>query len=113
MEEANGTLEILFHPEMWNYPDRPGWVRGSDTSKDAALSLDEKHFTEVQAKILSLYKAGRELTADEVANLLNESILFIRPRISELMKLGFLKDTGDRRPNDSGRNARVLTWRTR
>jgi hypothetical protein len=47
-------------------------------------------------------------TADEIAARLGESILTIRPRITELNKLCKIKDTGVRRPNSSGRNA--IVW---
>lgn len=52
-----------------------------------------------------------ETTADEVAAALNESLLTIRPRISELYKKGLIEDTGIRRVNDSGKLATV--WRAK
>lgn len=50
-----------------------------------------------------------QLTTDECASLLEESVLSIRPRFSELRALGQITDTGDRRLNDSGR--RAIVWR--
>jgi hypothetical protein len=47
------------------------------------------------------------LTADEVAAALGESVLSIRPRMSELRRLGEIADTGDRRRNASGHTAAV------
>jgi hypothetical protein len=48
------------------------------------------------------------LTADEAAANLGESVLAIRPRVTELYNGDYLYDTGLRRPNESGINARVL-----
>lgn len=51
------------------------------------------------------------LTADEVAGVLDESILSIRPRITELKELGIVEDSGVRRLNASGKRATV--WRVK
>jgi hypothetical protein len=48
------------------------------------------------------------LTADQVARRVEQSILTIRPRCSELKRAGFLEPTGERRVNDSGMSAGVL-----
>jgi len=48
------------------------------------------------------------LTADEVAGRLGLSILSIRPRITELARLGKVRDSGERRRNGSGRKA--IVW---
>jgi predicted transcriptional regulator len=48
-------------------------------------------------------------TADEIADELNRSILSIRPRFSELLRQGLIRDTGVRRGNQSGCSAKV--WR--
>lgn len=50
-------------------------------------------------------------TADEVASELGETVLAIRPRITELVKAELIYDTGERRDNTSGRRAKV--WRAR
>ena len=47
------------------------------------------------------------LTADEIAAKLGESVLAVRPRVSELFRAGLIEKTGDRRPNASGLNAHV------
>lgn len=52
-----------------------------------------------------------ECTADEVAINIHESILSVRPRISELAQEGLIIDTGLRRTNDSGTLATV--WRAK
>jgi len=47
------------------------------------------------------------LTADEIAARLNESVLAVRPRVSELFHARLIEKTGERRPNASGLNAHV------
>ena len=49
------------------------------------------------------------LTADEIAADLGESVLSIRPRVSELHRLGMIEKTKVRRRNASGMSASV--WR--
>jgi len=54
-------------------------------------------------------RGSRGATADEVAARLGESVLSIRPRITELFKKArIIFDSSRRRPNHSGRSARVL-----
>lgn len=48
-------------------------------------------------------------TADEAADALRESILAIRPRVTELSKQGLIVETEQRRRNVSGRSA--IVWR--
>ena len=50
----------------------------------------------------------RACTADEVAELLSRSVLSIRPRISELSRLGAIRDSLKRRKNISGHSA--IVW---
>lgn len=59
--------------------------------------------------VLAALKQVGPKTADELADYLNESPLSIRPRFSELNKLGAIVDTGERRRNRSGNTAKV--WR--
>lgn len=56
----------------------------------------------------ALVKYGPK-TPDEIAELLGESPLSIRPRFTELKRVGAIVDTGDRRINKSGNTAKV--WR--
>jgi predicted ArsR family transcriptional regulator len=55
--------------------------------------------------VLATTPAG--LTADEVAARLGESVLAVRPRVSELFHAGLIEKTGDRRANASGLAAHV------
>jgi len=56
-------------------------------------------------EVLALTPSG--LTADEIAAKLDESVLAVRPRVSELFHAGAIEKTGDRRPNASGLPAHV------
>jgi hypothetical protein len=47
-------------------------------------------------------------TADEIAAAIGRSILTVRPRVSELKRLGAFVDSGERRANASGHAAAVM-----
>ena len=91
------------------YPHTPGIkTEHPETSKEAATVMVSRAKTlreEVERQL-----GGRPMTADECAEAMGESVLSIRPRLSELRKLKRIEDTGDRRPNASGHSAAV--WRT-
>lgn len=92
---------------MQPYPLSPGF-KVSGTSEDAARSMRPrtKHLRELALQMIARHAGG--LTADEVAEALGESILTVRPRISELKELGQIREKKDeRRKNASGRKASV------
>jgi predicted ArsR family transcriptional regulator len=90
------------------YPDAPGFkVAGpSEQAAEAMGSTANKKRAAVLAQFAT-YPAGA--TADEIAKDLNLSVLSIRPRVSELKRMGKIKETGGRRKNESGMTATV--WR--
>jgi len=96
------------HPELdfARYPAAPGYKRGG-TSKAAADSMKEKAPT-LRQKVLDVL-FHQELTADECAAEVGKSLLSIRPRLTELLRLGKIADTGETRHNASGKQATV--WR--
>jgi predicted ArsR family transcriptional regulator len=66
----------------------------------------------LRALVLELLAATASgLTADEAAAKLDESVLAVRPRVSELFHAGLIEKTGERRLNASGLFAHV--WRKR
>ena len=95
---------------MTHYPHAPGWKEDT-TSREAAESI-EGHADTVRAHVLDALRL-RSMTADEVARTLNESILTVRPRVTELYKDGRILRTGERRKNRSGKDAHVYRalWR--
>jgi hypothetical protein len=91
------------------YPDAPGFKgpRGG-TSHEAAEAIMPalSYFRKlVLDEYEAIYPWGA--TADEIAARLNLSVLQVRPRVSELGRLGLIIQTADRRENASGMSARV------
>ena len=87
------------------YPDRPGYKR-EGTSKEAAESIAPKA-EDLRSKVMRMLRAGN-MTADEIVTLLEVDKLSIRPRVSELVKMGKVFDTGYRHRNGSGKKA--IVW---
>jgi len=80
-----------------------------DTSRAAASEIAPRAHL-LRERCLDVFKrTGRGLTADEVADQLGESVLSIRPRITELARAQAIHDTEQRRPNASGRKA--IVWK--
>jgi len=99
------------------YPVSPGWKVGG-TSAEAAFAVREDA-AKLRGQCLLLL-SSRDLTADELADLLKKSVLSIRPRVSELhtQKLIFKathvaegRTVSTRRKNASGMSATVWTTR--
>ena len=90
------------------YPASPGYKEAT-TSKDAAKAISGRAAT-LRDKVFAAICAG-PVTADEVAERLGETVLAIRPRLSELRKAGWIEPSGERRKNASGVSAHV--WKPR
>lgn len=91
---------------MTRYPFEPGH-KDTDTSLEAAVSMSERAVT-LRSACLRILRY-RNATADECANILRESVLAVRPRISELKEMNMVRDSGLRRFNQSGK--RAIVWR--
>lgn len=76
------------------------------TTSLASLETVHPLRTELQRRIIRQFNQGN-FTADEIAQRLGISILTSRPRVAELVKKGYLQDSGQRRQNASGRPAAV------
>jgi hypothetical protein len=91
------------------YPHTPGYKNKDEggPSRLAARSIKAQVPTlrEQCFRIISQIP----MTADEVADCMEKSILSIRPRIAELRQLGKIVDSDRRRTNESGKLATV--WR--
>jgi hypothetical protein len=92
--------------EASDYPQGPGFKEPT-TSKDAAIAVLPR-VRALHGRILATLRY-LNCTPDEVAIVLGTSLLAIRPRFSELHKLGLIEKTGERRTNASGLSANV--WR--
>ena len=76
------------------YPEIPG-ARPTDTSMAAADSVADQVETVRDAVLAEIRRRGGA-TADEVADALERTVLTVRPRVSELRRLGRVR--GLRRP---------------
>jgi len=92
--------------DLFRYPEAPG-AQDRETSQ-AAADFIAPTAPQLRARALAIVERSNVLTADEVAGRLGLSILSIRPRLTELSRLGKVRDGGTRRKNKSGRNA--IVW---
>lgn len=87
------------------YPELPGF-KASGTSEQSAAAINEDAAS-LRAMCLECVQLHGDMTADEAAEKLKRSVLSIRPRFSEMLRLGWIFDAGKRRPNISGHKATV------
>lgn len=93
---------------MSTYPDAPGH-RKVDTSIAAAEALAPKlGRLQRMAQAAISDAGGLGLTADELAEKLDIDRYSIQPRTSELRRKGLIRDSGQRRPNATGKLA--IVW---
>ena len=96
---------------MTQYPDAPGH-RNVGTSVAAANDLAPKLGRLQRIARDAIRSAGEVgLTADELAARLELERWSIQPRTTELARKGLIRDSGQRRPNATGKNAIVWTSR--
>lgn len=90
------------------YRGRAPHTAGSDTSRDAAESIEPMKGT-LQYQILKYLRMMRSFgaTDEQAANRLDIPGNTYRPRRRELEEMGFVKRTDIRRPTESGRTAHV------
>jgi hypothetical protein len=84
------------------YPQRAGFKERT-TSRDAAKVITPRVGSlrdQVYAVLRAKYPNGA--TADEISAFLRKTEFSIRPRMSELRKMGMIEATQARRPNASG-----------
>lgn len=93
---------------IFDYPNYPGSKRRK-TSRLAAKAMRQKAPT-LRDRAMEVLRAYAS-TADEIAKALHVSILAVRPRISELVELGIVEESGNYRTNDSGKLA--IVWKIR
>lgn len=88
------------------YPEQPGH-QGTDTSKAAAADV-ARTTEQLRARVLATLANYGPSTADEVAKLLEQHPLSIRPRLTELKRMGKIRDTGIRRLSFMGKFSAVM-----
>jgi len=93
--------------DFTRYPERAGF-KVAGTAEDAANAIEGSgKAATLRAAVLGWY-ATHTGTPDECAAALGESILSIRPRCSELLTMGLLIRTGERRKSSEGAGQNVL-----
>lgn len=98
-------------PAKPGYPDAPGHKERHGTSERAAQAMAPKAGTLRAMALAALRAAPGGLTADEIAEACGVDILSMRPRVSELYRLGLVEKTTRERLNRSTKAARV--WRVK
>jgi len=98
-----GSMKDLLPDGLYN--GMPGY-KEKETSKEAAHKI-EGRAERLRRLALELITQDA-LTADEVASILGEAVLAIRPRITELIKAGKIRKSGRRGKNISGMSAHIL-----
>lgn len=93
-------------PYASRYPQTPGF-KEETTSREAGESMADRAKTLRGAVLASIKEMPG--TADEIAARLRESVLSIRPRLSELRTQSQIMPSGARRKNESGKSA--IVWR--
>lgn len=91
-----------------SYPDRPGF-KTTGPSEEAADAIAPRALRIRDSVLEVITTAPSPMTADEIAGALGLSILTVRPRVSELHRMGEIRRASDRRCNSSGMTA--STWR--
>jgi hypothetical protein len=91
------------------YPHAPGFKTLAGRSRQAARSI-APHARTLRDRVLAeIEHAKSPPTADEIASGLGENILSVRPRVSELYRLGRIEPAPVRGKNASGMSA--MRWR--
>jgi hypothetical protein len=93
-----------------SYPYSPG-SRGNspNTSYEAATTI-APIAPDHRARILAALQAhSAGLCSEQIGRIVGLSVYAVRPRISELLALGIVEETGDTVKNDRGRN--VTIWK--
>lgn len=95
---------------FYPYPFEAGSKTKTGPSQQAAQELIKRGRPEsLREQVIAALVFYGTLTADECADRLGESILSIRPRFSELSRMGRILKTGNTRPSSQGKNQAV--WR--
>lgn len=85
-----------------------GW-KGSDTSRNAARDIVSKCMT-IRAEVLSFLAAtGSAHTSEQIAAALGRPYESVQPRLSELLALGRVEDSGKRGQSRHGK--KIIAWK--
>lgn len=90
---------------MDSYPISPGY-KGGETSLSAAQAMASTAGT-IRDQVLGVIQRWPS-TPEEIARDLGIDLYTVRPRVSELKRLGKIQDSGDRRMSRGGKSA--IVW---
>ena len=90
------------------YTPKGTGFRHTDTSTGAAVQVENRASTLRMAVLSVLKGASGPLSPDEVADILREDKLSIRPRFTELKDAGKIRDSGLRGKTDLGKSC--ILW---
>lgn len=97
---------------MTDYPEIAG-QKEYTTSLEAADKINKSGRAQrLRTKVFEFFMQGGEASADELAEKFGDSILSIRPRVSELHVSGLIERTGRRHTNESGMSANIYRLTT-
>ena len=96
------------------YPHAPGFKERNGPSEAAARQINAQ-ISDLHKDCLAAIRAAgnKGLTADECARAVSDlrgevcTPFLVRPRVTELYKLGLINKSGYRRPNASGQTANI------
>ena len=92
------------------YPREAGTKTEDGPSHKAAQDLNKRNRPQrLRSKVIAALELFGSMTADECAEKMKENVLSIRPRFSELSRLGKIYKTGELRPSSTGKSQNV--WR--
>lgn len=95
------TTDIV--KDLPEYPEGPGYQRGSAASFEGAIHIDAKRPTLCAAYYEMVLAAGPNgITGDEIAAKTDAEVYLIRPRLTDLKELGKIVSTGERREGAHG-----------
>ncbi len=102
-------------PDLFSYqpPPRYPFSAGYKENTTSKLAADKITPTTsfLRDRVLDhIRRMPNGATADEVAALMGEDLLNVRPRFSELKLRGLIEKTGERRQNQKGNSQ--LVWRS-
>lgn len=97
----------MFQQSLNLYPYRPG-SKGTDTSEAAARKIHRNSRAELLRNIILQELENGPATNEEIAERIKEDITSVRPRMSQLRRMGLIDDSGKRISNEKGNL--VIIW---
>lgn len=91
--------------DLLSYPHAPGF-KGAETSRAAAIAMAPK-VDGLRGLVLAAIRQ-KPGTPEQIAHRINEPLMNVRPRCSELKAKGLIRDSGQRAAAMGGR--RAVVW---